>query len=65
MQLLLKIQIDFNDMEDDDFQIFYMILVWVRMCKIFGKEFQQYFLVVMGFLMKMVLIKFEVVFLDI
>ena len=52
MQLLLKTQTDFNDMEDDDPQISYMISAWARMCKILGKEFQQYLPVVMGPLMK-------------
>uniref|UniRef100_G3TGJ1 Importin 5 n=1 Tax=Loxodonta africana TaxID=9785 RepID=G3TGJ1_LOXAF len=64
MQLLLKTQTDFNDMEDDDPQISYMISAWARMCKILGKEFQQYLPVVMGPLMKTAAIKPEVALLD-
>uniref|UniRef100_A0A3Q3ETQ1 Karyopherin (importin) beta 3 n=1 Tax=Labrus bergylta TaxID=56723 RepID=A0A3Q3ETQ1_9LABR len=51
MQLLLKTQTDFNDLEDDDPQIL-------------GKEFQQYLPVVMGPLMKTASIKPEVALLD-
>ncbi|KAF5892917.1 importin-5, partial [Clarias magur] len=65
MQLLLKTQTDFNDLEDDDPQISYMISAWARMCKILGKEFQQYLPVVMGPLMKTASIKPEVALLDI
>ncbi|XP_053561454.1 importin-5 [Bombina bombina] len=64
MQLLLKTQTDFNDLEDDDPQISYMISAWARMCKILGKEFQQYLPVVMGPLLKTASIKPEVALLD-
>uniref|UniRef100_A0A286XZM1 Importin 5 n=1 Tax=Cavia porcellus TaxID=10141 RepID=A0A286XZM1_CAVPO len=64
MQLLLKTQTDFNDLEDDHPQISYMISAWARMCKILGKEFQQYLPVVMGPLMKTASIKPEVALLD-
>ncbi|TKC53354.1 hypothetical protein EI555_005669 [Monodon monoceros] len=64
MQLLLKTQTDFRDMEDDDPQISYMISAWARMCKILGKEFQQYLPVVMGPLLKTASIKPEVALLD-
>ncbi|KAM9319984.1 importin-5 [Gastrophryne carolinensis] len=64
MQLLLKTQTDFSEMEDDDPQISYMISAWARMCKILGKEFQQYLPVVMGPLMKTASIKPEVALLD-
>lgn len=88
MQLLLKTQTDFKDLEDDDpqvggvadalhsdgcsrfncypslRQISYMISAWARMCKILGKEFQQYLPVVMGPLMKTASIKPEVALLD-
>ncbi|XP_061917237.1 importin-5 [Entelurus aequoreus] len=64
MQLLLKTQTDFNDLDDDDPQISYMISAWARMCKILGKEFQQYLPVVMGPLMKTASIKPEVALLD-
>lgn len=98
MQLLLKTQTDFKDLEDDDpqvrpiksnpsrpphthtqfssqtppltlsalvgLQISYMISAWARMCKILGKDFQQYLPVVMGPLMKTASIKPEVALLD-
>ncbi|XP_055020166.1 importin-5 [Boleophthalmus pectinirostris] len=64
MQLLLKTQTDFNDLEDDDPQTSYMISAWARMCKILGKEFQQYLPVVMGPLMRTASIKPEVALLD-
>ncbi|XP_073425650.1 importin-5 isoform X1 [Dendrobates tinctorius] len=64
MHLLLKTQTDFSELEDDDPQISYMISAWARMCKILGKEFQQYLPVVMGPLMKTASIKPEVALLD-
>uniref|UniRef100_A0A672IFL1 Karyopherin (importin) beta 3 n=1 Tax=Salarias fasciatus TaxID=181472 RepID=A0A672IFL1_SALFA len=64
MKLLLKTQTDFSDLEDDDPQISYMISAWARMCKILGKEFQQYLPVVMGPLLKTASIKPEVALLD-
>ncbi|GAB0179247.1 importin-5 [Grus japonensis] len=45
-------------------KISYMISAWARMCKILGKEFQQYLPVVMGPLMKTASIKPEVALLD-
>lgn len=41
-----------------------MISAWARMCKILGKEFQQYLPVVMGPLMRTASIKPEVALLD-
>ncbi|XP_077456296.1 importin-5 [Stigmatopora argus] len=64
MQLLLKTQTNFHDLEDDDPQISYMISAWARMCKILGKDFQQYLPVVMGPLLKTASIKPEVALLD-
>lgn len=93
MQLLLKTQTDFNNLDDDDPQvrrlgdtqdcfkvparstfshlfilisikISYMISAWARMCKILGKDFQQYLPVVMGPLLKTASIKPEVALLD-
>ncbi|XP_049610535.1 importin-5 [Syngnathus scovelli] len=64
MQLLLKTQTDFKDLDDDDPQISYMISAWARMCKILGKDFQQYLPVVMGPLLKTASIKPEVALLD-
>ena len=64
MQLLLKTQTDSNDMDDDDPQISYMISAWARMCKLLGKDFQQYLPVVMGPLLKTASLKPEVALID-
>eukprot|EP00061_Rhincodon_typus_P013909 g40577.t1 len=64
MQLLLKTQMNSNELEDGNPQISYMISAWARMCKIRGKEFQQCLPVVMGWLMKTALIKPEMALLD-
>ena len=64
MQLLLKTQTDSNDMDDDDPQISYMISAWARMCKLLGKNFQQYLPVVMGPLLKTASLKPEVALID-
>ncbi|XP_072034276.1 importin-5-like [Amphiura filiformis] len=64
MQLLLKTQTDSSDMDDDDPQISYMISAWARMCKLLGKEFQQYLPVVMGPLLKTASLKPEVALID-
>lgn len=60
MQLLLKTQTDMKDLPDDDPQIYYMISAWARMCKILGKEFQQYLPMVMGPVLKAVAIQPDV-----
>lgn len=60
MQLLLKTQTDMKDLPDDDPQISYMISAWARMCKILGKEFQQYLPMVMGPVLKAVAIQPDV-----
>ncbi|XP_033100992.1 importin-5-like [Anneissia japonica] len=64
MELLLKTQTDANELEDDDPQISYMISAWARMCKLLGKDFQQYLPVVMGPLLKTASLKPEVALLD-
>ncbi|XP_071950516.1 importin-5-like [Antedon mediterranea] len=64
MELLLKTQTDANELEDDDPQTSYMISAWARMCKLLGKEFQQYLPVVMGPLLKTASLKPEVALLD-
>ncbi|KAK7456557.1 hypothetical protein BaRGS_00039335 [Batillaria attramentaria] len=64
MQLLLKTQTDQHDLADDDPQISYMISAWARMCKILGKEFQQYLPMVMGPVLKAASLKPEVALID-
>ncbi|KAK7090444.1 importin-5-like [Littorina saxatilis] len=64
MQLLLKTQTDQQDLADDDPQISYMISAWARMCKILGKEFQQYLPMVMGPVLKAASLKPEVALID-
>ncbi|GFN79969.1 importin-5 [Plakobranchus ocellatus] len=64
MQLLLKTQTDQDDLADDDPQITYMISAWARMCKILGKDFQQYLPLVMGPVLKAASLKPEVALVD-
>ncbi|OWF47177.1 importin-5-like [Mizuhopecten yessoensis] len=64
MQLLLKSQTDQQDLADDDPQISYMISAWARMCKILGKEFQQYLPLVIGPVLKAASLKPEVALLE-
>ncbi len=64
MQLLLKTQTEQDDMADDDPQISYMISAWARMCKIMGKEFEQYLPLVMGPVLKAASLKPEVALVD-
>ena len=46
------------------FQISYMIAAWARMCKIMGKEFEQYLPFVMGPVLKAASLKPEVAVID-
>ncbi|XP_052214366.1 importin-5-like isoform X7 [Dreissena polymorpha] len=64
MQLLLKTQTDMKDLADDDPQISYMIAAWARMCKILGKDFEQYLPLVMGPVLQAASLKPEVTLLD-
>jgi len=64
MQLLLKTQIDSEEIEADDPQMSYLISAWARMCKIIGKDFVQYLPVVMPPVLKAAQIKPEVALLD-
>ena len=64
MQLLLKTQMDLEDIDADDPQMSYLISAWARMCKIIGKEFVQYLPVVMPPVLKAAQIKPEVALLD-
>jgi len=47
-----------------DVQISYMISAWARMCKIMGKDFEQYLPLVMGPVLKAAALKPEVALLD-
>jgi len=64
MQLLLKTQTEMETMEADDPQISYLISAWARMCKIIGKDFVQYLVMVMPPVLKAAQIKPEVALLD-
>jgi len=64
MQLLLHTQTELQDLAEDDPQISYMISAWARMCKIMGKDFEQYLPLVMGPVLKAASLKPEVALLD-
>jgi len=64
MQLLLHTQTEWQDLPEDDPQISYMISAWARMCKIMGKDFEQYLPLVMGPVLKAASLKPEVALLD-
>ena len=64
MQLLLRTQTQQEELADDDPQISYMISAWARMCKILGKEFEQYLPMVMGPVIKAASLKPEVALVD-
>ena len=64
MQLLVRTQTEESDMAEDDPQMSYMISAWARMCKIMGKEFEQYLPLVMGPVLKAASIKPEVALVD-
>jgi len=60
MQELVKTQVDFDNLGDDDPQISYLIGAWTRICKILGKDFEQYLPIVMGPVLKAAAFKPEV-----
>ena len=60
MQELVKSQVDFDNLGDDDPQISYLIGAWTRICKILGKDFEQYLPIVMGPVLKAAAFKPEV-----
>ncbi|KAK7864488.1 hypothetical protein R5R35_003107 [Gryllus longicercus] len=64
MDMLLKTQTDGGDLPDDDPQTSYLISAWARICKILGKQFEQYLPLVMGPVMKAASMKPEVALLD-
>ncbi|CAF3712378.1 unnamed protein product [Adineta steineri] len=60
MQELVKTQVDFDNLGNDDPQIAYLIGAWTRICKILGKDFEQYLPIVMGPVLKAAAFKPEV-----
>ncbi|XP_055921523.1 importin-5 [Eupeodes corollae] len=63
MDMLLKTHTE-GDLSDDDPQTSYLISAWARMCKILGKQFEQYLPLVMGPVMRTAAMKPEVAMLD-
>lgn len=63
MDMLLKTHSEGN-LPDDDPQTTYLISAWARICKILGKQFEQYLPLVMGPVMKTAAMKPEVAVLD-
>lgn len=64
MELLLKAQAEGGELADDDPQVSYMISAWARICKVLGKQFEQYLPLVMGPVIKTASLKPEVALLD-
>lgn len=60
MQELVKSQVDFENLGNDDPQVSYLIGAWTRICKILGKDFEQYLPIVMGPVLKAAAFKPEV-----
>lgn len=63
MDMLLKTHTE-GDLPDDDPQTSYLISAWARICKILGKQFEQYLPLVMGPVMATASMKPEVALLD-
>ncbi|CAF1354053.1 unnamed protein product [Adineta ricciae] len=64
MQELVKTQVDFENLGNDDPQVSYLIGAWTRICKILGKDFEQYLPIVMGPVLKAAAFKPEVTVLN-
>lgn len=64
MDLLLKTHGEGNELPDDDPQTSYLISAWSRICKVLGKQFQQYLPLVMGPVLRTASLKPEVALLD-
>jgi hypothetical protein len=64
METLLRTQTNFDNLEDEDPQISYMISSWARMCKILGKDFEKYLPVVIGPVLKTASFKPEIAVVD-
>lgn len=63
MNMLLKTHAE-GDFPEDDPQTSYLISAWARICKILGKDFEQYLPVVMGHVLRTASMKPEVALLD-
>ncbi|XP_078038874.1 karyopherin beta 3 [Augochlora pura] len=63
MKMLLKTYSE-GDLPDDDPQTSYLISAWARICKILGKQFEQYLPLVMGPVLRTAAMKPEVALLD-
>ncbi|KAK9504651.1 hypothetical protein O3M35_010937 [Rhynocoris fuscipes] len=63
MDLLLKTHAE-GELPDDDPQTSYLISAWARICKILGKQFQQYLPLVIGPVMRMAALRPEVALMD-
>ncbi|XP_026272263.1 importin-5 [Frankliniella occidentalis] len=63
MDLLLKTNQE-GELADDDPQTSYLISAWARICKVLGKQFQQYLPLVIGPVMRTASLKPEVAVLD-
>lgn len=63
MDMLLKTHTE-GDLPDDDPQTSYLISAWARICKILGKQFEQYLPLVMGPVLRTASMKPEVALLD-
>lgn len=63
MDMLLKTHSEGN-LSDDDPQTSYLISAWARICKILGKQFEQYLPLVMGPVLRTAAMKPEVALLD-
>lgn len=63
MDMLLKTYVE-GEMPEDDPQTSYLISAWARICKILGKQFEQYLPLVMGPVLRTASMKPEVALLD-
>ncbi|XP_056644461.1 importin-5 [Diorhabda sublineata] len=64
MDMLLKTHGDGAELPDDDPQTSYLISAWSRICKVLGKNFEQYLPLVMGPVMRTAAMKPDVALLD-
>ena len=64
MDMLLKTHGEGAELPDDDPQTSYLISAWSRICKVLGKNFEQYLPLVMGPVMRTAAMKPDVALLD-
>jgi HEAT repeat protein len=64
MNMLLKTHGEGAELPDDDPQTSYLISAWSRICKVLGKNFEQYLPLVMGPVMRTAAMKPDVALLD-